>query len=232
MSNILSAGTGNALSCAEHAIYLALATLRDQNSMAASIQRQRLGVPLGQTLYGKTVLIVGFGNIAKELIPRWAALCCCPVVAAAPCTVPFRLQCVTVAAVHHLLIQHLLCNKLCGQVAGTTMLHSAGCSVLHYALKCCYARIAGGQLQHSSSGCAAASSSPQPNPHACRQQASSPTWDVAERLCCPAPRSPGSLWAAALLHQMQRSLSCLHHAHRQHCRQRCTSCPSSGSPGA
>ena len=28
VSNILSAGTGNALSCAEHAIYLMLATLR------------------------------------------------------------------------------------------------------------------------------------------------------------------------------------------------------------
>ena len=89
VSNILSAGTGNALSCAEHAIYLMLATLRDQNSMAASIQRQQLGVPLGQTLYGKTVLIVGFGNIAKELIPRWAAPCCtqCWLQRCALCTV-------------------------------------------------------------------------------------------------------------------------------------------------
>lgn len=36
MSNIPSAGTGNAASCAEHAVYLMLATLRDHNEMAAS----------------------------------------------------------------------------------------------------------------------------------------------------------------------------------------------------
>ena len=37
-----------------------------------SIRHRRLGVPLGQTLFGKTVLIVGFGNIAKELAVRCA----------------------------------------------------------------------------------------------------------------------------------------------------------------
>jgi phosphoglycerate dehydrogenase-like enzyme len=35
-----------------------------------SIQDRQLGVPLGHTLLGKTVLIVGFGNIAKELAVR------------------------------------------------------------------------------------------------------------------------------------------------------------------
>ncbi|PRW58809.1 kinase [Chlorella sorokiniana] len=70
VSNIPSAGTGNAVSCAEHAIYLMMAVLRSHNEMADSIRHRRLGVPLGQTLFGKTVLIVGFGNIAKELAVR------------------------------------------------------------------------------------------------------------------------------------------------------------------
>ena len=49
-----------------------LACLRDANAMAASVRDRRVGVPLGQTLFGKRVLIVGFGNIAAELIPRRA----------------------------------------------------------------------------------------------------------------------------------------------------------------
>ena len=79
VSNIPSGETGNAASCAEHAIYLALALLRDQHQMAASIRERRVGVPLGQTLLGKTALLIGFGNIAKELVPR------CPFPASACC---------------------------------------------------------------------------------------------------------------------------------------------------
>ena len=75
VSNIPSSATGNALSCAEHAIYLMMATLRQQNAMRDSIQHKRVGVPVGETLFGKSVLIVGFGNIAKELIPRQALSC-------------------------------------------------------------------------------------------------------------------------------------------------------------
>jgi phosphoglycerate dehydrogenase-like enzyme len=70
VSNIPSAGTGNALSCAEHALFLMLALLRDVAKMNESLDRRWLGVPAGETLYGKTVLIIGFGNIARELIPR------------------------------------------------------------------------------------------------------------------------------------------------------------------
>ena len=70
VSNIPSAGTGNAASCAEMALYLMLATLRNANAMADSIQRRRLGVPLGSMLAGKRVLVLGFGSIAKELITR------------------------------------------------------------------------------------------------------------------------------------------------------------------
>lgn len=47
-----------------------LATLKQQNAMRESMQQRRVGVPVGETLFGKSVLIVGFGNIAKELIPR------------------------------------------------------------------------------------------------------------------------------------------------------------------
>ncbi len=76
MSNIPSEGTGNALSCAEMAVYLTLACLRSAPSMADSIQHCRVGVPLGKTLFGKRVLVVGFGGIAKELIPRYVACHC------------------------------------------------------------------------------------------------------------------------------------------------------------
>lgn len=74
MSNIPSPGTGNALSCAEMAIYLILACLRSANAMAASLRERRIGEPLGRTLYGASVLVVGFGGIAQELVPRQA--CC------------------------------------------------------------------------------------------------------------------------------------------------------------
>ena len=29
-----------------------------------------MGLPLGETIFGKTCLVVGFGNIASELVPR------------------------------------------------------------------------------------------------------------------------------------------------------------------
>ena len=37
---------------------------------SGSIQERRLGLPLGQTLFGKTVLVLGFGAIAQELVAR------------------------------------------------------------------------------------------------------------------------------------------------------------------
>jgi len=73
VSNIPSAGTGNSTSCAEMAIFLSLALLRNINGMATSIATKQLGVPLGGMLHGKNVLVIGFGNIARELIPRLSA---------------------------------------------------------------------------------------------------------------------------------------------------------------
>ena len=51
-------------------LLLSLQVLRDQHAMADALQNRRLGHPLGQTLLGKTALLVGFGNIAVELVPR------------------------------------------------------------------------------------------------------------------------------------------------------------------
>jgi lactate dehydrogenase-like 2-hydroxyacid dehydrogenase len=38
--------------------------------MAETFEAKRLGGPVGETLYGKTVLILGYGNIGKELAIR------------------------------------------------------------------------------------------------------------------------------------------------------------------
>ncbi|KAG8660833.1 hypothetical protein MANES_02G199700v8 [Manihot esculenta] len=62
--------TGNAASCAEMAIYFILGLLRKQNEMQLSVKQKKLGVPVGQTLLGKTVYILGFGNIGIELAKR------------------------------------------------------------------------------------------------------------------------------------------------------------------
>ncbi|XP_030513037.1 hydroxypyruvate reductase isoform X2 [Rhodamnia argentea] len=62
--------TGNAASCAEMVIYLMLGLLRKQNEMQVSVNQRKLGEPIGETLFGKTVLIVGFGNIGVDLAKR------------------------------------------------------------------------------------------------------------------------------------------------------------------
>ena len=70
LSNIPSRDTGNAESCAEMAIFLMLATLRQIHAMEESIRMRRLGVPCGRMLKGSTVCIVGNGNISTALRPR------------------------------------------------------------------------------------------------------------------------------------------------------------------
>ncbi|KAG4198407.1 hypothetical protein ERO13_A05G082900v2 [Gossypium hirsutum] len=62
--------TGNAASCAEMAIYLMLGLLRKQNEMQISVKQKMLGEPIGETLLGKTVFIMGFGNIGIDLAKR------------------------------------------------------------------------------------------------------------------------------------------------------------------
>ncbi|KAB2607492.1 glyoxylate reductase/hydroxypyruvate reductase-like [Pyrus ussuriensis x Pyrus communis] len=62
--------TGNAASCAKTAIYLMLGLLREQNEMQISVKLRKAGDPIGETLIGKTVFILGYGNIGIELAKR------------------------------------------------------------------------------------------------------------------------------------------------------------------
>ncbi|XP_043720111.1 hydroxypyruvate reductase isoform X2 [Telopea speciosissima] len=62
--------TGNAASCAELAIYLMLGLLRKQKEMEIAVKQKRLGEPVGETLLGKTVFIMGYGNIGIDLAKR------------------------------------------------------------------------------------------------------------------------------------------------------------------
>ncbi|RYH05134.1 hypothetical protein EON65_45585, partial [archaeon] len=73
VGKIPSANTGNAQSCAEHAIFLALALLRDFHGLQQSIQQQRLGYPMGRTLFASRVAVVGYGGIGRALVPRLLA---------------------------------------------------------------------------------------------------------------------------------------------------------------
>ena len=74
VSNIPSTAVPNALSCAEMAVFLALAVLRRAPELAASIRGRRLGAPPGRTLWGKRALLIGFGGIGRALAPRLRAL--------------------------------------------------------------------------------------------------------------------------------------------------------------
>ncbi|CAL5089740.1 unnamed protein product [Urochloa decumbens] len=62
--------TGNAVSCAEMAIYLTLGVLRKQKLMDTAVNQKDLGSPTGETIFGKTVLILGFGAIGLEIAKR------------------------------------------------------------------------------------------------------------------------------------------------------------------
>ncbi|KAE9598376.1 hypothetical protein Lal_00027182 [Lupinus albus] len=70
VARIPSDGTGNSASCAEMAIYLMLGLLRKQNELQISIQQKKLGDPITDTLFGKTILILGYGNIGIDLAKR------------------------------------------------------------------------------------------------------------------------------------------------------------------
>ena len=67
---ISSMDCGNAKSCAEHAIYLALSVLRDQSEMNRSLNRGVIGYPTGRTLFNSNILIYGYGSIGQQLAKR------------------------------------------------------------------------------------------------------------------------------------------------------------------
>ncbi|XP_073286048.1 uncharacterized protein [Primulina huaijiensis] len=70
VARIPSNATGNATSCAEMAIYLMLGLLRKQYDMQIAVRQKQLGNPIGDTLLGKTVFLMGFGNIGIHLAKR------------------------------------------------------------------------------------------------------------------------------------------------------------------
>ncbi|WOL03220.1 hypothetical protein Cni_G11940 [Canna indica] len=70
VARIPGSTSGNAASCAEMAIYLILGLLKKQKEMETIIRENKLGVPVGETLSGKTVFILGFGAIGVELAKR------------------------------------------------------------------------------------------------------------------------------------------------------------------
>lgn len=64
--NIPTLLSGNAVSTAEHAIHLLLSLLRRPQEMDAVLRARVLGSPLGATVHGKRVLVVGFGALGKQ----------------------------------------------------------------------------------------------------------------------------------------------------------------------
>ncbi|KAK3126788.1 hypothetical protein QOZ80_7AG0562620 [Eleusine coracana subsp. coracana] len=70
VARIPGSTTGNAVSCAEMAIYLTLGILRKQKEMDTAVIQKDLGVPVGDTIFGKTILILGFGAIGVEVAKR------------------------------------------------------------------------------------------------------------------------------------------------------------------
>jgi phosphoglycerate dehydrogenase-like enzyme len=72
--NVPSDSTPNAESTAEHAVLLMLACARRLRSGFASFARGLWGAPLGESLFGKRALIVGYGRIGRALARRLLAL--------------------------------------------------------------------------------------------------------------------------------------------------------------
>ena len=51
---------------AEHAIFLLLSLLRRPIEMDSVLRNRGLGSPVGATIHGKSILVVGFGELGKE----------------------------------------------------------------------------------------------------------------------------------------------------------------------
>jgi len=65
-----SEGAGNAASVAEHAIFLMLALARKFPRALDNVQRRVFGAPLGLSLTGKSIAILGVGSLGAELARR------------------------------------------------------------------------------------------------------------------------------------------------------------------
>jgi phosphoglycerate dehydrogenase-like enzyme len=74
VANVPSGETANADSVAELAILLMLALARRWGQAQENLRSRRVGAPVGTTLMGKTVAIVGFGGIGRVLARRLRGL--------------------------------------------------------------------------------------------------------------------------------------------------------------
>ena len=72
VANIPSAGTGNAESVAELSLFFMLALARKYPQAKESVEKKRLGTPMGSTLKGRTAAIIGYGGIGREVARRLA----------------------------------------------------------------------------------------------------------------------------------------------------------------
>ncbi len=72
VANVPSVGTGNAESVAEIAIAHMLMLARELPLAFQRVQERRFGGPLSASLWGSTVLILGYGGIGEEIARRLA----------------------------------------------------------------------------------------------------------------------------------------------------------------
>ena len=72
--NIPAVGSGNDVSVAEHTLFLLLSLLRKAPELRRNFNAQLLGMPLGETLEGKRVVILGYGNVGMLLTRKLRAL--------------------------------------------------------------------------------------------------------------------------------------------------------------
>jgi phosphoglycerate dehydrogenase-like enzyme len=77
LARIPSEHTGNAASTAEMAVFLTLAAMREVWAMRSSVYFSKtLGSPMGATLSGKNVLIIGWGSVGKTVAAMLAPFGC------------------------------------------------------------------------------------------------------------------------------------------------------------
>ena len=77
LARIPSEHTGNAASTAEMAVFLTLAAMREVWAMRESVYVSKtLGSPMGATLSGKNVLIIGWGSVGKTVAAMLAPFGC------------------------------------------------------------------------------------------------------------------------------------------------------------
>jgi phosphoglycerate dehydrogenase-like enzyme len=70
VANVPSAGTGNAESVAELAVFFMLALARQYPRTQEGLRQKKIGTPMGRSLKGRTAAIIGFGGIGREIARR------------------------------------------------------------------------------------------------------------------------------------------------------------------